>query len=201
MKLFTHNKKKPTHTYMTGICGIRQGCGVTYLCIMSACFLQLYARKKVAVIDMCGSGDYVSLGKDEKVSGAGFYKKGIYFVPYGSLRDVAGCINDNFDICIMDYGTVKGGMDEELLRCDLKVIEGPGALWLDERWDYFFEQNKAVRDWSSFRLCLSPGGISEDRKKTKRYREFLKIPYMPRIFEITDDMIAMLYDMFEAVLD
>lgn len=117
-----------------GIIGTHPAAGVTHTSLLLASYLRVVCRKKVAVIELSGHRDLQYFREDPedstqspcRVSGIDLYPDADSLLA-GTLR------NGAYDYVIYDLGCQIPMKEQELFRCDIKLVLTDSAVWHNGR--------------------------------------------------------------------
>jgi len=180
-------EKKPR---LIGIAGLGHSVGCTHFSIMLANYLAGYGRKKTALLEWNGSGDFEKLEKvctgkvremrPYRVLDADYYKN----ADPGVMADV---LQKNYEDILVDFGVLKEENRAEFLRCEKQFLVGSFSEWQQERFrEYAMENNRAgKKSWK----YLAAFGSEETRKEfMRRYGIFAeRIPFSADAFSVTEE--------------
>lgn len=178
-----------------GVAGTNSGAGATHYAIALAHTLK-DNKYKTALVEMNGSGDFISLGKEvgiiedeDDFDGDYFTHKGLDFFVSSNKSLMFALKQGGFEYVIADYGT---NLTDEYFTCDCLVVVSTCAEWkrgTDEVFEVFEKieetiglQNLNIAVPFSNKERLS--AIEEFAKKSN----VMAVPYEPDAFESTVDI-------------
>lgn len=147
---------RPKGVRTIGLIGTHRSAGVTHTALQLAVYLHRVCHRKVAVIELSGHGDlrcYRKAGDDERTSPC--RKSGIDIYPDADSL-LAGTIrNGPYDDCIYDLGNHLAEREQELVRCDIKLILTDSADWHNKSREMIEILEHRIGYWNSWWVLLN----------------------------------------------
>ena len=190
--------KKPVSREVIGIIGTGRGVGVTHFTVMTAGYLGGVLRKKCAVLEWNSHGDFRNM---RKLCGKERAQAGCYQILEADYYEQAGidtlllCKKSGYQAVIVDYGAVKEGNLEELLRCDRQFVLGSLSEWQMEAFlEFEGKGKKAEKGWKTL---VSFGSEEARRNAEKRLKiPISRIPVSVDAFAVTGEVIGFYQQFF-----
>lgn len=172
-----------------GIMGAGHGCGVTHFSILLANYIAAVELKKTAVLEWQDHDDFrkmikICLGEKQEKKPSGIL--GVDYFPQSGEKELAWCMQGQYDCIVMDLGTVRDGKKAEFLQCGRKFFLGALNEWmLNDLSDELGWLEAGKEGWD----FLAVFGSNEARKELKRRFGFSfgNIPYAPDSFSLEKD--------------
>ena len=179
-------------TQIIGIVGSGRGVGVTHLCVLMANYLHSGCGRRTAVLEWNGHGDFARFGAVCTEAGhlLDCYRiQGVDFYQRSSSRTLARCIQDCYEIIVIDFGSLQEQDDAELLRCHKVYLLVSFSEWQDGAFGNCAAwKERAVREgWQ----CLASFGSEESRLYwNKRHKPTVhRIPFSADAFTVTKEVM------------
>lgn len=164
-----------------GIMGINRGVGVTYTGMLLANYFGLEKRIKTAYLECNSHMDFSLIqemyhwSKEDDIS---FSFDRITYYKQVEKNRIPEILSDDYDCCILDFGSDCSDSMDEFIRCGNKIIVGDNAIWNQSRLITFLESMddiKGSKSWIYIIPYAKYGLIKKLSNKTSRC--FLRIPY------------------------
>ena len=196
-KLLRSNKK-PVRQETIGIIGTGRGVGGTHFTVMAAGYLGGVLRKRCAVLEWNGHGDFRNmrrlctqegpLSEFCRILETDYYER-------AGIDTLILCKKSGYQAVIVDYGTVKEGNLDEFLRCDRQFVLGSLSEWQMEAFlEFEGKWNQAERSWKTL---VSFGSEEARRNAQKRLKiPIFRIPVSVDAFAVTEEIIGFCQQFF-----
>lgn len=191
-------RKKGADQEVIGIIGTGRCVGVTHFAVMTAGYLRGVLRKRCAVLEWNGHGDFNLMRKvckEEKGTSGVFQVLEVDYYEQAGINTLLLCKKSGCQTVIVDYGTVREGNLEEFLRCDRQFVLGSLSEWQMEAF-LEFEGNgkKAEKSWETFVSFGSEEARINMEKRLKR--PVRRIPVSVDAFVVTGEMLKFYQKLF-----
>lgn len=123
------------YTITIGIVGADKEVGVTHLSIMLANFLASKQKRRVAAVDFSQERSFEELSR---LYGEEMYKSRenlcfrMHQVDYYSIEvsvDIARLLQWGYEYVVIDFGTMRESIQEEVRRCHIRILVGNCSEW------------------------------------------------------------------------
>lgn len=182
-------------TERIGIAGSGPSVGVTHFSILTAGYLAGVLKKKTAVLEWNGSGDFSLLeevraektvtNREQKT----FNILGISFYKEAGAASLIDCGDQKFDAAVVDFGRYQESIREEFLRCDRRFLVCSASDWqLPQASALIVEEAGRRNRWEYF----SAFGGEEALRMMERYLgiRIRRIPFSRDAFVINSDLMV-----------
>lgn len=191
-------KKRPPGQLVIGIIGTGRGVGTTHFSLITAGYVCGILGKRCAVLEWNCHDDFSKMQhictKEEKTTGPFQILEADYYAKAG-IHTLLMCKKAQYQILIVDYGTILEGNLEEFLRCDRQFVLGSLSEWQLGAFLEFEKKNKNTeRSWETFVAFGSEEARKNMEKKLKiRVR---RIPVSIDAFAVTGEIIQFYQQFF-----
>ena len=118
-----------------GVAGSGRSVGATHLAIMTAAYLTGVLRRRTAVVEQNGHGDFARLagiyGKKNatKTGEETFSIKDVFFCGRDAQERLEDCGQGGFEALVADFGVFGEAIRGEFLSCDFRFLVGSASEW------------------------------------------------------------------------
>ncbi|MEY8354445.1 hypothetical protein AALB39_13970 [Lachnospiraceae bacterium 54-53] len=189
---FLDSGKKTAVREIIGIIGTGRGVGATHFAVMTAGYLSGVLRKRCAVLEWNGHGDFLNMsemcGKETRPGRGSRILETDYYERAG-IDTLLLCKKAGYQAVIVDYGSVPEGNLEEFLRCDRQFVLGSLSEWQMKAFLEFEGRGKrAEKSWET----LITFGSEEARKNMEKrlLTPVRRVPVSVDAFVITGETMG-----------
>lgn len=183
-----------------GLVGINHGVGVTYTGMLLANYFGIEKRNKTAYLECNNHMDFSRLQEAYewcKEDNDSFGLDRITYYKQVSKERIPEILSDDYDCCILDFGTDYIACMDEFIRCGNKIIIGDNAIWNQGRMASFLqamEDIKGSKQWI-YMIPYARCGLIK-RLSNETNRRFLRIPYEPEPALLSKETHRLFYNLF-----
>lgn len=165
---------------LIGIAGVTAGAGVTHLTFAFASYGASVGKRKTAVVELSQNHAFEELGGSDEV----FERKGVTYYPNWLHQRLPEVLKEDYEVIILDLGSVYYRIRAELSRCNEKLILGSSAPWRSREYCNFVLEEMGEERAAKATVYLTNPGIEKDKKEIKRKicRPVYQIPFLPNPF-------------------
>ncbi len=175
-----------------GAAGAGRSTGTTHFLVLAANYLCSGCGRKTAILEWNNHGDFVRIGSvctGLTAVESRYRILNVDFYPNSTSSVLADCLHMDYEEILIDFGTLKETVCEELLRCHRVFLTvsftewQDGAFWKPESWEEWSVRN----GW----LCLAAFGSEESRLRwNKRRRPTVRrIPFSVDAFTVNEPVM------------
>lgn len=186
----------PKKNCTIGIMGLSGGVGTTHAGLIIAGFLHAYYGRKTLVAEACGQS-FLYHWLDCEDNRQNINKHGILYMLNADKEDILQIRNMGYAYCILDLGCSRSLAEEDLMRCDIKIIVGTAAVWQKDMWTLAKDILEKVQDSSTFNFLVNFGDISDDIRTSLLPAAVYPVPYEPDLSHITEDSVHLFRKIFK----
>lgn len=176
-----------------GLVGTHHGAGVTHTGLMLAFYLGEELGKKTAFLE-CNNHQDLSLLQhsyewSEEEADHYSYQNVTLFKSVIS-KQIPDIFSDEYECCVLDFGTGYSANREEFLRCDRKVVVGDRADWNKQKLIRFIETVKAVPGYDTWNYLIPFASHTEVKELRKRLfmKNLMSVPFHRNPIELSKDI-------------
>ncbi len=179
-------EKKPR---LIGVCGTGNSVGCTHFAIMMANYLAGCLRKKIVVLEWNRSGDFGCLEKictGRSRTEKSFWLLDVQYYKNAGRAELTEVIRNNVDAILIDFGTVDGEHQADILLCEELFVVGSFSEWQEDHFREFVHKHGSGNTGWKY---LAAFGSEETRKEFMRRPGIAveRIPFAADAFSVTKE--------------
>ena len=189
----------PDTCRIIGVAGSAHGVGVTHFCISAANYLSSCLRKKTAVLEWNGHGDFEKMERactGKNAEGKDFSVLDVSYFKDAGQEELVLCIESGYLYIVVDFGILTKEKQGEFLRCEKHVLVGSFSEWQEEEFLVYMKHQKGTeKGWI---YAVSFGSMEMRREVTRKLKiPVLDIPFTVDAFTVTPIVLKFFQEFFE----
>lgn len=194
--------KNASHREKTtiGLVGINRGVGVTYTGMLLAAYFGVEKGIKTAYLECNSHGDFAYLEEAYEWSwekDRSFCLDKITFYKQVAASRIPEILGNDYDCCILDFGTSCRDSMDEFIRCGNKIIIGDSAIWNMSRLELFTKAMECIKGSHNW-IYMIPNAKSRLAKRISKEikRSCYTIPNEPDPTLLSRETHRLFYSLF-----